>query len=159
MSLRNYIDAEKVERDVAYSDSDLDSALLNQSSLNLYYGIQMSKAQHQVDSAKNRLEILTAQTSKELRDEYASVKEKVTEKRLETEVLTDKCVQKATEELNKAKLILNLAKVALDSMNQRHQMVIQSCKRAELELSMTGTFKGKGNSERAEALLAEKKIA
>lgn len=156
MALKNYIDAAKIEQDIAYTDNDLDTALMNQSSLNLYYGMQMAKAQHQVDTCKNRLEIISAEVNEEMRQCAIDKGEKVTEKRLETEVLLNERVQEASADHNKAKLILNLAKVALDSMNQRHQMLIQSCKRAEQELMIKGEWRGSNATERAAAFLEKK---
>lgn len=152
---KGLIDVKKMESDVEFNPLELDNALMQQSSLALFYGIKMAKAQYLMDRAKNQLEIAEAVADKNLRDEYATSKEKFTEPKLKAEVACDPEVIKAYKGYNKAKLVHSLTKAAVTAMEQRYQMLIQACKRADSELH-TGTSYSGSSTDRAKQMLMEK---
>lgn len=136
----NIIDLKQLKQDVTLLDNQLDNALTVQPGLAVHYGMLLSKAQFQYDSRKNELELVEARVASTWREKWDSKGEKYTEKRLEAAVVMAQEVQDAKANLNKARVVLDLARTAQSALEQRYQMVIQKCKRAELELNMRGSL-------------------
>lgn len=144
MTIKSLIDPKQMKEDVAFSDVDLDSAWMDQSVKAASYGVLSARAEHQEAAAKNRLAIVEASISNELREHYASEGIKVTEKRLENEVIADSRYQQAFKDWNDAKLITGLGRTAIEALRQRRDMVVQCSKKQAEERSYVSSMKGRG---------------
>jgi hypothetical protein len=122
---------------------DLDLALKSQASLFAYYSEAAARAQMQHNRAKQNVEQVTAKMNHVVREKLANEGGKVTEKAIETKVALTKAVQNAQHCLNDAQYIYKLCNSVVEAFHQREQMIIQTCKRAEMEMMMKGSYSGK----------------
>jgi hypothetical protein len=129
MGIRNYIDPARLKADVAFSDVDLDSAMMNQASLYVHYGQAAAQAQFQMDQAENRLEITRAKVGAMIRDEAAAGTKKLTEALIAERITTHDDVVRAQKEFNLARHIYELARHACEALKQRRDMLVQVGKR------------------------------
>jgi hypothetical protein len=144
MIVKAIIDPRQMKEDVGFSDVDLDSAWMDQSAKAASYGVMSARAEHQEAAAKNHLAIVEADIAHELREHYASEGVKITEKRLEQEIIRDSRYQAAFKVWNDAKLIAGLGKTAIEALKQRRDMVVQASKKAAEERSYASAMKGRG---------------
>jgi hypothetical protein len=124
-SVQDYIDAAQLKRDLAFSNNDLSSAMMQQSSLFSHYGVLGAQASRQVDTVKLLLENTEAAVYRLLRNEAATNGEKVTETQLEKMVLRHSRVIAMKKSLNEAKRIEAIGKIAIESFRHRRDMLVQ----------------------------------
>jgi hypothetical protein len=125
LQIIDYIEAGQLKVDLAFSNNDLTSAMMQQASLFSHYGILASKAARQVDIAKLLLENTEAAVYKLLRDKAANDGEKVTEVQLEKMIARHPRVNSMKKSLNEAKRIEASAKVAVEAFRHRRDMLVQ----------------------------------
>lgn len=129
MTIKTLINPAQLKADVSFSDNDLSNAMIRQAALYTHYGMLAAQAQHQMDGADNRLEILKATVAGEARDRAASSGSKITEARIAELVLLDPRTQQAQKDLNAARMIYELARQACEAFKQRRDMLVQIGKR------------------------------
>ncbi len=125
IKVRNYIDSTKLRADLGYTTTNLSDAMMTQASLFAHYGEQAAKASRQVDNLKLVLENTEAAVYRLIRDDVASKGEKVTEALLEKLVTRHARVIQAKRNLNEAKQIEAVAKIAVESFRHRRDMLVQ----------------------------------
>lgn len=137
--IANPLEGEGNIRDILAFD-DLDIAVKEQAALFAYYSEAAARAHKQYSRAKQNLEHTEATVSHILRKSWdASELGKLTEKALEGRVRLSKAYQRAQDCLNDAQYIHKMCSNIVEAFHQREQMIIQTCKRAELEIkSVTG---------------------
>lgn len=119
------VDADQLKRDLSYSVADLSSAMADQASLFVHYGVLAAQAAKQVDSIKLALENAEARIYRLLRDEAAEKAVKLTEAQLEKGVASHQRVIAFKKALNEAKQVEAVAKIAIEAFRQRRDMLIQ----------------------------------
>lgn len=124
-TVREFVDAAELKRDLAFSNVDLTSAMMQQASLFSHYGVLASQASRQVDVVKLLLENTEAAVYKLLRDAAATSGEKVTEALLEKSVSRHPRVIAMKKSLNEAKRVEATAKIAVESFRHRRDMLVQ----------------------------------
>lgn len=123
--VHNFIDADQLRKDMAFTITDLSTGMVQQSSLLVHYGMLASKSSRQVDDFKLLLETTEAKVYRLLRDEFVKIGDKFTEKQLENAVATDKRVINLKRCLNEAKQIEANAKIAVEGFRHRRDMLVQ----------------------------------
>lgn len=132
---------------------DLDLALKGQASMFAYYSEAAARAQMQYNRAKQNVEQVEARMNYVVRQKMTDAGEKITEKAIEAKVKLTKAYRNANESLNDAQYINKLCASVVEAFHQREQMLIQTCKRAELEMMTTGSYKSRlGREGRDEAM-------
>jgi hypothetical protein len=138
--ITNFIDKDQVKKDLAYSLADLSTAMMQQASLYVHYGVLASQAAKQVDDFELLLDLGKSKIYRKLRDSYAAAGEKVAVATLDKEVDCDPVVISLRLALNEAKQVEAVARTAVDAFRQRKDMLIQhgSTEREEMrgELSL-----------------------
>lgn len=122
----DYIDVAQLKKDLAYSENDLSSAMMQQASLFSHYGVLASKCSKQVDVIKLLLENTEAAIYQLLRSKAAQRGDKMTEVQLEKAVSREERVIAMKKALNEAKQIETVAKTALEAFRHRRDMLVQS---------------------------------
>jgi dGTP triphosphohydrolase len=140
ITLKNFLIGVNVSEDLKVSSEDLDAALSNQAALYAWYSVAASKAHYQYERAKASATFVSAQQSGIIRERLIHSGIKATEKAIENELIMSESFQAAELTANKARQIHSHCRSIAEAMEQRQQMVIQQCKRAEQEMSMTGTY-------------------
>lgn len=124
----NYIDRDRLQRDVTFSENELDNAMTEQAGFAAYYGACAARASQQVGLMKVRLQTIEAKVYKEVRDLAARNNDKVTEAQLRMAVVADPRIVQAEAALVKAQYQADLGKVAFESFKQRRDMLVQISK-------------------------------
>lgn len=137
-TLKNFLHGVDVSADLRIDTDDLDAGLSEQAGLYAWYSVAASKAHYQYERAKANAELISAQQSNVIREEAVVAGKKLTAPAVEAALVLSSPYQAAQLTMNKARQIHNHCRSIAESMEQRQQMLIQSCKRAELEISMTG---------------------
>jgi len=153
--LKSFLTGVNVTEDLKVDNQDLDSMLSSQAGLYAWYSVIATKAQFQYERAKANAGLVEAQQGSAIRAKYISDGKKASEKQIEAELVMSKAFQAAQSTMNKARQISGQCRAIAESMEQRQQMIIQACKRAELEIHMTGVFKSK--EDRIASLLSRAK--
>jgi len=125
ITVKQFVDPEQLKADLAYSLSDLSNAMMEHSALFAHYGVLASKASRQVDDLKLLLENVEARVYRSIREELIEKGEKVTEAQLDKLVTRHPDVVKLEKCLNEAKQVEAVAKIAVESMRHRRDMLIQ----------------------------------
>lgn len=133
--VRDFIDAGQLKRDLAFSNNDLTSAMMEQASMFSYYGVLAAEASKQVDVVKMLLENTEAAVyqmeraaANQAAADAAATKtpiEKVTETMLEKRVARHSRVIAMKKALNDAKRIEATGKIAVESFRHRRDMLVQ----------------------------------
>lgn len=122
----NFIDAEKLSKDVAFSPNDLDSAMMQQASMFSYYGVLAADAARQVDAVKMMLEDTESIVYKAIRAKYDREGTKFTETLLEKGVATHPRVKAMKQALAEAKRVENIGRTAQEAFRHRRDMLVQT---------------------------------
>ena len=120
-----YIDPEKMREDLTFSDVDIQSAMMNQSSLFAWYSVQAIEAKKQSERFKMLLDITESRVSKNIRDKAASEGVKLTEPNIAAMVARTESVINARMAYNDAKAQAELGKHVLEALKQRRDMLVQ----------------------------------
>lgn len=124
--VKDFIDARQLKQDLAYSNNDLTSAMMEQASNFAYYGIQAAEASKQVDVIKMLLENTEAAISKMIRHELAEAGEKATEPAIAARIARHNRVIAMKKALNDAKRIEATGKIAVEAFRHRRDMLVQA---------------------------------
>jgi len=140
--VKNLLDPKQLKADVAFDATNLDDMWATQSALYVRYGVIAARAEHQASTFKNRLSVIEAELGKEAREELPQLGQKVTEGTVKEYVASHPRMAEANENYNKAVLIQNLAKTALEALRQRRDMIVQASKHHLEQMVMRESFKG-----------------
>lgn len=137
------INAEQMADDVSFTEATLDDNMIRQPSLVAYYGQLVAKAQFNMDNAKQIVEIAESKEAQQMRDEAADNGTKITESQINSTLPTRSRVMKARKNYNQAKSDFEAAKVALESLRHKKDMMIQIAvgRRSEMENKINGLIK------------------
>lgn len=126
---------------------DLDIALKTQAAQFAYFSQLAASAMMQYNRAKQNLEQVEAAVSYKLRNNWDADKNgKLTEKALDANVKLTTRFKNAQECVNQAQYIHKLTASVVEAFHQREQMVIQTCKRAEIEIMTKGSYNARFSS-------------
>lgn len=145
-AVKAFIDPDQLKQDVQYSEAAISNAYADQASKFVHYAYLGHQAQHQADRLKSKLELMEARIDKEIREDAADEKKKITEKQIASQILLDARYQRAHEQYLEAKMIAGLAKEALEAFRQRRDMLIQVG--ADLREEMKGELRMRAKEER-----------
>jgi len=123
--VRQFVEPTQLKKDMSYSLADLSTAMMEQASLFVHYGVEAAKASMQVDNAKMLLEVTESKVYRKLRDDAAAAGNKVTEAQLEKTVQVHETVIAMRRALNEAKQIEAVTKVAVEGFRHRKDMLVQ----------------------------------
>lgn len=143
-TVQNLIDAKQLKADVSFDATDLDAMWATQAGLYVRYGVIAARADHQAATFKNRLGVIEAELGREAREELPKIGQKVTEGTVKEYVASHERMTQAHDSYNKAVLIQNLAKTALEALRQRRDMIVQASKHHLEQMVMRESFKGGG---------------
>lgn len=124
-SVKDFVDAAQLKRDMSFSPNDIDTAMMEQASMFTHYGILHADALRQVDTVKLLLENTEAAVYKVIRDKMVSEGEKFTETLLEKMVARHPRVISMKKALNQAKRVESIGKIAVEGFRHRRDMLIQ----------------------------------
>lgn len=141
-AVNNLIDAKQLKADVSFDATNLDDMWASQAALYVRYGVIAARADHQAATFKNRLGVIEAELGKEAREELPKMGQKVTEGTVKEYVASHDRMVQANDSYNKAVLIQNLAKTALEALRQRRDMIVQASKHHLEQMVMRESFKG-----------------
>lgn len=125
MTVTNYIDAAALQKDVAINGDDINSGLISQPALYVYYTMLAGKARRQRDQKKNTLTTVRAALARSYRAELGASKARVTEAQVDSMVETDARYRAAQEELAEAEQIAYVAETVIFAFNQRKDALLQ----------------------------------
>ncbi|WLR90871.1 hypothetical protein [Shinella zoogloeoides] len=120
-----YIDPIQLKTDLAYSNADLSSAMMEQAAQFASYGVLAAQASMQVDKMKMLLENTEAEVARRERDRKALAGQKSTEGQISEIVTRHPRVIAAKKALNEAKQIESVGKIAVESFRHRRDMLVQ----------------------------------
>jgi hypothetical protein len=160
ITVKNPLDADQIKKDISYSLTDLSSAMQEQPGLHLHYAEVAAKASRQVNDFKLLLEVRESQVYRDLREDYTEKGTKITEAMLEKEVAVHPTVIAIKRAINEAKQVEAIAKGAVESFQQRKDMLVQhgAKDRVELagELRMTASVAAAEEAEARKARILKK---
>ena len=119
------VDLTTFNADVSINTADLGSAMAEQAALAAHYGRLLAEAAYQTSVFKIRRNAVEANVIREMRENYEKAGTKISETRLNTEVMTDTRYVKAQRDYSKAQYEEELAKNAFEAIRQRRDMLIQ----------------------------------
>lgn len=124
-TIKDFVDPAQLKKDLAFSNNDLTSAMMQQASLFSHYGVLAAQAARQVDVVKLLLENTEAAVYKLLRDQAAAAGDKVTEAQLEKMIARHDRVIAMKKSLNEAKRVESITKTAVEAFRHRRDMLVQ----------------------------------
>lgn len=124
-TVKSYVDAEQLQKDLSYSDADLTSAMMRQPSLIAHYGNLHADASRQTEVVKMLLENTEAAVYRKIREDMTAAGDKFTEAVLEKAVTRHPSVVKIRKGLIEARKIEQIAKNAVEAFRHRRDMLIQ----------------------------------
>lgn len=149
-TVKNYIDAEKLQKDMSYSTVNLTEAMMQQGSLMVHYGMQAAYAAKQVDDVALILDVTESKIYRMLRDEAEGAGEKLTETQLMRSVNADANVINIRRALSEAKQVKAIAQAAVQGFRNRKDMLVQEGSQQREEM------KGEVSIRRREAAADER---
>lgn len=156
-TVQDFIDANHLKRDMAFSPNDLTTAMMEQSSLFAHYGVLAARASSQVDTVKLLLENTEAAIYKMTRDDMVSKGEKFTETLLEKLISRHSRVISMKKALNQAKRVESIGKTAVEGFRHRRDMLVQQGLISREE--MKGDLRIAERNARQDAIDAQKESA
>lgn len=123
--LRYGIDVTEFNKETRLTEATLDAAMIEQSALRAYYGVQAAQAEGQAARIKVRFEVIEAQLYDSYRKAMAASGEKVTEKAVENAVKLDPVWIKAMNTKIEADTIASINKSLVFSLADRRDMIMQ----------------------------------
>jgi hypothetical protein len=130
----NFIEHDLLRKDMSYSLADLNTAMMEQGSLFVHYGVLLAKSSKQVDSVEILLKATEAKVYRKVRDDHIASGEKVTEGQLNSFVNVNSQVIAVKKALSEAKQVETIAKIAVEGFRQRKDMLVQHGSTAREEL-------------------------
>lgn len=124
-NVKDFIDADQLRKDMAYTTNDLTTAMMEQSSLFAHYGVLFAQASRQVDAVKMLLESTEAAVYRVIRTKMEADGKKPTEAFLEKSVTQHPRVVSMKRALAEAKQVESICKTAVEGFRHRRDMLIQ----------------------------------
>lgn len=124
ITVQRFIEEDQLRKDLAFSDVDLDNAMMQHASLFAHYGTLAAKALKQLDDLKLVLEVTQSRVDRSLRDKAAEAGEKTTEAGLEKMVAVHPRVIAIRKAVNSAKFVEGQARAAAEAFRQRRDMLV-----------------------------------
>lgn len=131
--LKTFVDTKKVKEDLVLNEAMISTAVQTQAALFAHYAMLASRAEHQHDAFKVKLDVLESTIDKELRDSALLSGEKVTEASLNKAIARDDRYVRMRKKVNDAKLIANICNDVKEAMKQRLFMILRVAKDADTE--------------------------
>lgn len=125
VQVKELVDPYQLKKDMAYSLSDLSTAMAEQASMFAHYGVLAARASRQVDEMKLLLENAEARVYRRVRDAAAVAGNKLTEAQVEKTVAVHPQVVAFKKAVNEARQIESVAKTAVEAFRHRRDMLIQ----------------------------------
>ena len=125
LDVQKLLDVNQLKKDVAFSDTDLTTPMMQQAALYAHYARISAEATHQLDNFKMYLELQESKIDKEIRDAAVEAGEKFSEKKILSMITTDKRYIKMVKKVNESKMIASIAKESLESLKHRRDMLVQ----------------------------------
>jgi len=125
ITIKQFLDPDKLKVDLAFSINDLSTAMMEQSAILAYYGVLAAQAAKQVDILKLALENKEAALYQQERKLAAASGEKLTETMLEKRIAANVGIIKLKIDLSEAKRIEATTKIAVESFRHRRDMLVQ----------------------------------
>lgn len=125
LNVESKVDLSEFNAHVSINTADLSSAMAEQAALAAHYGRLLAEAAYQTSVFKIRRNAVEANVIREMRENYEKAGTKMSETRLNTEVLIDTRYVKAQRDYAKAQYEEELAKNAFEAIRQRRDMLIQ----------------------------------
>jgi hypothetical protein len=123
--VKTFIDPAQLRKDISFSTADLSTAMVQQASLAVHYGVLLAQATRQVHSLELALEVAEAKVYRKLREEAATSGAKITEAQLEKQVAIHETVIKLKRAVAEAQQVEAVGKTAVEAFRQRRDMLIQ----------------------------------
>tara|TARA_R110000851_G_C13102760_1_gene569365 strand:- start:99919 stop:100434 length:516 start_codon:yes stop_codon:yes gene_type:complete len=155
-SVKNFVEVKKMHEDVAFSDVDINGAMMEHASLFAYYTVLSAKASHQLNNFKMLVDLQSSKIDKEIRDNAAAEGIKLTEAKITNAIKCDARYVKAQQTLNEASMASDIARGAVESFRHRRDMLVQIGKDARDERSAKLAIAGYGENT---SLLSAKEMA
>lgn len=129
------MDENNFAKEVSINEGDLNAEFKNQASKFVVFATEEAKAKAKVMTAKLRLEVVSAEMTKKIREKLIGEGVKPTEKMIESEVVTSPEYSAAQQALIQANCDADIARGAKEAFIQRKDMLIQlgSAKRQEMD--------------------------
>lgn len=124
--VKEYVNASQLKKDLAFRQSELGEAMMEQASMFAHYGIQAALASKQVNTLEMLLDTAEATVKRQIRDRAALSNEKTTVDSIAAEVSRNKQVLGLKRALNHAKEIEAVAKIATEAFRHRRDMLVQT---------------------------------
>lgn len=124
-NIKNFVDADTLKQDMAFSPNNIDNAMMEQASMFTHYGVLHANALRQVDTVKLLLENTESTVYKFIRDKMINDGEKFTETLLEKLVSRHQRVVSMKRALNEAKRVEAIGKIAVEGFRHRRDMLVQ----------------------------------
>ncbi|MDE4297050.1 hypothetical protein PXK56_17835 [Phaeobacter gallaeciensis] len=153
-SVKDFIDAAQLKKDMSFSPNDIDTAMMEQASMFTHYGMLHADAMRQVDTIKLLLENTEAAVYKLIRDKMVEDGDKFTEALLEKSVARHTRVIQMKKALNQAKRIESIGKIAVEGFRHRRDMLIQQG--VKMREEMKGELRVAERNAHADAMDAQK---
>ena len=125
IEVKRFVEAKQLKADLTYSIANLSGAMVEQAAMFSHYATLAAQASRQVDEIDLRLEVVSAQISRELRDEAAKTGTKTTVEGIKNDVLTSARIIALRKALNEAKQIESECKTATEAFRHRRDMLVQ----------------------------------
>lgn len=120
-----FVDAAQAKKDLAFSENDLTSAMMQQASMFAHYGVLFASASKQADTVKMLLESTEAAIYNQLRHDALVSGDKMTENQLDKAVARHPRVSAMKQSLNEARRVESVAKMAVEAFRHRRDMLVQ----------------------------------
>lgn len=124
-ALRRFIDPETLRKDVQINPNDLDSAMVEHSSLYVHYASQTVSARRQYERLKNAFEILEARLDAEYRESLGGAAKKPTEAAIRNALVADKRWSGAQAKVIEAQSIWKMCEIAENALTQRKDLILE----------------------------------
>lgn len=125
IEVNQFLDKSQLKNDISFSNTDLTSAMMEQASLFVHYGVLAAQAARQVDQFETRLEIAESAVYRQIRDDKVKADEKITEPALKALVAAHKTIRQIKIAINEAKMVETVCKAAVEGFRQRRDMLVQ----------------------------------
>ena len=155
--VKTFVKQSDLALDLAFSEHNLNDAMMNQASLFSFYASTSAKAQLQCDRLKTTLDHITATIDVELREDAVATGTKVTETLISNKIKLDPRYMKAIAYYNESKAIAAMCKSTTEAFQQRRDMLVQIGKDARED--RLGEIRIKANTERMDGIKQTVKAA
>ena len=154
ISVKQYVTADEIKKDSAINPSDLSQAMMDQPGLTAHYGTQLALAEFQENKVRQLRDARAAVADNRIRERVREESGKITEAAIEKEIDRHPSVIQAQSALNEAKLVVGIAKGAVEAMKHRRDMLIQMGAQARAE--MEGEIRIRSSEARAAGETAQR---